>query len=219
MSKIISYIANANNTLEKFVPQIEQAVRIAEKYAVEKLSIDYQINIIFAPLFDFIPEDHIGGRTSTHEYITISLDTSVDSIDKNLIFETICHELAHAVRWSRNPEYAATLIDCMLFEGMATCFEEQSINENNLNNKQFFLTTMQKRSEEENKKIVSELKSQFNNKDFDYKKIFFNNDELQRWAGYSAGYYLIKKYLSKTNKKACDAITDKYEFIKRTLSL
>lgn len=44
-----------------------------------------------------------------------------------------------------------------------------------------------------------------------YDEIFFNgNDKLPRWAGYSVGYYLVKKYLEKTNKKIEDAVADKY---------
>jgi hypothetical protein len=111
MSKLKYFVANANGMLEKFVPQIEAAVRMAEKYAVAKLKIEYEINIIFAPLCDFIPEDHVGGRTQTGSFITISLDGSTDKISTNLIFESICHELCHAARWQKNPEYINNLFD------------------------------------------------------------------------------------------------------------
>jgi hypothetical protein len=46
--------------------------------------------------------------------------------------------------------------------------------------------------------------------------VFFNgNDELPRWAGYSLGYYLVKKYLTKTGKKIEDAFADKYADLKQ----
>lgn len=61
------------------------------------------------------------------------------------------------------------------------------------------------------KKILSELWEQLDFNDYNYDEIFFNgNDKLPRWAGYSVGYYLVKKYLEKTNKKIEDAFADKY---------
>ena len=63
----------------------------------------------------------------------------------------------------------------------------------------------------ENEKILSELWEQLDFNDYNYDEIFFNgNDKLPRWAGYSVGYYLVKKYLEKTNKKIEDAFADKY---------
>lgn len=37
-----------------------------------------------------------------------------------------------------------------------------------------------------------------------------NVDELPRWAGYSLGYYLVKRYLERTGKKIEEAFFDKY---------
>ena len=37
-----------------------------------------------------------------------------------------------------------------------------------------------------------------------------NVDELPRWAGYSLGYYLVKRYLERTGKKIKEAFFDKY---------
>ena len=40
--------------------------------------------------------------------------------------------------------------------------------------------------------------------------IVFYAKETNAWAGYSLGYYLVKKYLKKTGKKIEDAFADKY---------
>ncbi len=37
-----------------------------------------------------------------------------------------------------------------------------------------------------------------------------NVDELPCWAGYSLGYYLVKRYLERTGKKIEEAFFDKY---------
>lgn len=147
--KIISYIANANQSLDRFIPNIHQAVALAEKYAVSKLDIEQEVNLIFAPLYDFIPEDTVGGRTQTSNYITISLNCNTEDIPFESIFEVVCHELAHASRWQKNPEYAKTLLDDMLFEGLATHFERQALEDNQITHRQFYLKTIMNTSPEE----------------------------------------------------------------------
>lgn len=77
--------------------------------------------------------------------------------------------------------------------------------------KQYLLKTILERSDEENEKILEKLRSQLDLNYYDYDTIFFNgSNELPRWAGYSLGYYLVKKYLKKTGKKIEDAFADKY---------
>ena len=77
--------------------------------------------------------------------------------------------------------------------------------------KSLFIKTILERTDKENEKILSELWEQLDFNDYNYDEIFFNgNDKLPRWAGYSVGYYLVKKYLEKTNKKIEDAFADKY---------
>lgn len=77
--------------------------------------------------------------------------------------------------------------------------------------KTVFIKTILERSDEENEKILEKFRSQLDLNYYDYDTIFFNgSNELRRWAGYSLGYYLVKKYLKKTGKKIEDAFADKY---------
>lgn len=84
--------------------------------------------------------------------------------------------------------------------------------------KTLFIKTILERTDKENEKILSELREQLDSNDYDYDMVFFNgNDNLPRWSGYSLGYYLVKKYLEKTNKKIDDAFADKYAEFKIVL--
>ena len=75
-----------------------------------------------------------------------------------------------------------------------------------------------KRTDSENKKILKTLKEQLENTNYDYDKFFTGNGkDLPYWAGYSLGYYLVKKYLKKTSKKIEDAFADKYSDIESAL--
>jgi hypothetical protein len=84
--------------------------------------------------------------------------------------------------------------------------------------KTLFIKTILGRTDEENERILEELREQLNSNYYDYDTIFFNgNDKLPRWSGYSLGYYLVKKYLEKTGKKIEKAFADKYIDFRTTL--
>ena len=130
----------------------------------------------------------------------------------------VAHELCHAARWGKNDEWANTLLDCMVSEGIATYLEAEFVKDRE--EKTFFIKTILERTDDENKKILEKLRDRLdsNDYDYDYNAIFFNGDDkLPRWSGYSLGYYLVKKYLEKTNKKIEDAFADKYAEFKIAL--
>lgn len=84
--------------------------------------------------------------------------------------------------------------------------------------KTLFIKTILGRTDEENERILEELREQLNSNYYDYDTIFFNgNDKLPRWSGYSLGCYLVKKYLEKTGKKIEKAFADKYIDFRITL--
>ena len=213
------HIINSSSVLDSFVSNIESAVEMAENYVVSKLNILEPIDIVFHEYGIFssvILEDGIGGRTETSSLVRVSLDTDKESLDKDIIFETICHELCHVARWQKNSEYSTTLLDTLIFEGLATVFEETALIDNHISEKQYFLSEIINRNTEEDEKILALLKKDLDNGDYDYYKIFFDGDDaLPKWSGYSLGYYLVKKYLSNTNQKIEEVFDKKYSEIKK----
>jgi len=212
MVNIIPHIANANGKLDKFTTQINDAINKANTYAISKLKAKFDIDIVINDAFigDVIPETHIGGHTYANGFITITIDSSCESIKTDDLFLTICHELCHAIRWQYNDEWMVTLSDNTFFEGLATAFAIESAIDNNIE-LDYFTETMKQRSEIDNKKIAKYLKVQLDSDKYDFRNIFFNGDStLPRWSGYSLGYYFIKEYLDKYNKKASDIFTLQY---------
>ena len=121
----------------------------------------------------------------------------------------VAHELCHAARWGKNDEWASSLFDNIISEGIATYIEAEFVK--NREEKTVFIETILGRADSKNEKILENLHDKLNFGDYNYDEIFFNgNDELPRWAGYSLGYCLVKKYLGKTNRKIEDAFADKY---------
>ena len=198
MSKINVLLANANGNLDESKEIILTAVKEVESYAFSRLKIDWDIDVVVSAnaYSIIIPEDGVGGQTFASNFIVSALDLKTMSILR--FKEMLAHELGHAARWGKNDEWMNTLFDGMISEGIATYFGTEF--------------AILERSDEENERILNELRGNLDDKNYDYNTIFFTgNDKLPRWSGYSLGYYLVKKYLEKTHKTIEEAFADKYE--------
>ena len=210
MSKINVLLANANGNLDESKETILTAVKEVESYAFSRLKIDWDIDVVVSAnaYSIIIPEDGVGGYTYASDFIVIFLDLKTMTISH--LKEMLVHELGHAARWGKNDEWMNTLFDGMISEGVATYFGTEFAKNNS--DKQFFTKAMLERSDEENERILNELRGNLDDKNYDYTTIFFTgNDKLPRWSGYSLGYYLVKKYLEKTHKTIEEAFADKYK--------
>ena len=208
MNKVNILLTEANGNLSDKREMIMDAIKTAEKYVFPKLKIDWDIDALVTNRIPMIiPENGVGGYTFSADFIRINIDD--EKATENLISENVVHELCHAARWGKNGEWTKSLFDGLLFEGLACVLEDEFVKNNP--EKTLFIKTILERSDEENKKILEELRDQLDSNCYDYDTIFFNgNDKLPRWSGYSLGYYLAKKYLEKTNKRIEDAFADKY---------
>ena len=215
MSKINLSLTEANGNLSNQKKMIINATKAAEEYAFPKLKIDWDIDILVTNRIPMaIPENGAGGYTFFADFIQISIDN--EKATENLISENIVHELCHASRWGKNPEWMKTLFDNLIFEGLACVLEADFIK--NKAEKSLFIKTILERSDEQNKEILAQVYNKLDSDNYIYNEIFFNgSDKLPRWAGYSLGYYLVKKYLKKTNKTIEEAFADKYNDFKIVL--
>ena len=208
MNKINLLLTEANGNLSNNRKMIKAAIKTAEEYVFPKLKIDWDIDILVTNRIPMIiPENGAGGYTFSADFIRINIDDK--KATKNLISENVVHELCHAARWGKNDEWTKNLFDGIIFEGLACVFEAE-FAANNVE-KTLFIKTIVGRSEKDNEKILELLRDKLGSEDYNYDEIFFNgNDELPRWSGYSLGYYLVKKYLEKTNKKIENAFANDY---------
>lgn len=203
-------IANSQKIFsEEDCKKIKNGIMRAKEYAAPKLKIAEDIDIVVTPdLQDFlIPEDHLGAFTYNGNFIIISF--AKGHVNEALVYEVTCHELCHAARWQKNKEDMKNLFDGMILEGLAVCFEEQAVK--NQKNKQFFLQTMLERSDQENAEILKHVGNDLDKNRYDY--FTFENKErnIPRWTGYSVGYYLVKKYLAKTEKTIDEIFAEPFD--------
>ena len=208
MNKINILLTGANGNLSDKKEMIEKTVKVAEEYVFPKLKIDWDIDVLVTNrLHDIIiPEDGVGGLTITADFIEFAINQ--EKATENLISEMLVHELCHAARWGKNNELISSLLDGIISEGIATYFEAEFIK--NRNERTVFIQTILGLSDEENEKILDQLRDRLDSNEYDYNAIFFTgNNKLPRWSGYSLGFYLVKKYLEKTGKTIEEAFADK----------
>lgn len=208
-------VANANDRFtDEDVTVFTQAVNAAQDFITENFDFNYNVDIVItAPSFlmSTIPEDGISGRTYNSRLIILVIDNQQIKITENFIFETICHEMSHSLRWEKLPEYSKTLFDGMIFEGLAITLEEKAMNSTNRKQKQFFLQEVQNTDQATIDSMIDQLCEDMKSEQYDYNTIFFTgNDTLPRWAGYRLGYYFVKQHLQKTNATISEVTLSSY---------
>ncbi len=134
MNKINVLITRANGNLDSKVEAIKKAVKEAEQYVYPKLKVDWDIDLLVTNrLYDIIiPDDGVGGRTQTSDFIEFAIDE--EKATENLISEMVTHELCHAARWGKNDEWINSLLDGVISEGIATYLEAEFVKDRNEKN-------------------------------------------------------------------------------------
>ena len=217
MSKIHIHMANANQIFTNAeITIFKNATQKAEGFISATFTqFDYEVDVIIATSSFILPtiaEDGIAGKTLHSRLIILSLDKNQHEISEGFIFETICHEMSHSLRWEKLPEYAETMFDGMILEGLAVALEEEAMIKTGQQDKQFFLKEIQETPRAEIDKMITVLKDKFEDKIYDYNKIFFTGDDiLPRWAGYRLGYYFVKQYLRQTDQDIVQATLASYK--------
>jgi len=224
MGKINLLIANANDKFtDDEVNIFQKAVKTAEAFISANFDFDYNVDVLMtAPvhLLPTIPEDGITGRTYTSHFIIVVVDKQQAEISEDIVFETICHEMSHSLRWEKLPEYGDTLFKDMIFEGLAIVLEEKALTDTQRKHRQYFFEAVQETDQAMIDDITSQLKDRFNSGQYDHQKVLFTGDDkLPRWAGYRLGYYLVKKYLEVTGSTINEATLTSYSKFEKVLEI
>ncbi|HVX47967.1 MAG TPA: DUF2268 domain-containing putative Zn-dependent protease [Candidatus Saccharimonadales bacterium] len=194
-------IANADGSLDKKQSVIKRAFASASQTAQELLQLDKVDVVCISNKVYVIPEIGIGGFTPSRHLTYLYIDPAAE-INESEIFNTLCHEFHHARRYD-GPGYGNTLFDSIIFEGLATAFENEVSG-----GKAFISSTLRKRKN--TRQLINKCKPHFNDTDFDHFKWFIRDKsgELPRWSGYEMGYFIVREQLAKQNKKASDLVLE-----------
>jgi len=194
-------ITNADGSLEKHIQLIQSAFHRAVDVATNVLKLDKVDIVCLNDKNAVIPEIGIGGYTPSRHLVYLYIDP-LFNIEEDEIFYTLCHEFNHARRYD-GPGFGKTLFDSMIFEGLATAFEDE------ISDHKAFLPTFL-RNREDTIALLAKSEPSFQSTDFIYHNWFISdpNKVIPRWAGYEMGFYLVNKCIDSNNKKASDLVLE-----------
>lgn len=221
MSNINLLIANSDQYFTgEELEIIRAATDEAEVFIADRFDFDYKLDlVVVSPSFmlSTIPEDGIVGRTYSSRLVGVALNKQEAPISKDITFETICHEMSHSMRWQKLPEYACSLFDESIMEGLAVALSIESMQATNRRDRSFFLRTMIDTDQKMIDEIIAQLDDKFYDRKYNYyntvyPEIFYTgNDKLPRWTGYRLGYYFVKEYLEQSDTTIQQATLASYD--------
>ena len=183
---------------------------------VEKLLPIKDVDIVFYdnPRATIDEIGGIGGFSPNAKLIFISLNPKhlnfKKAIKEELAF-TLAHELHHTIRWQKQVE-DDTLLEAMIFEGLADHFAIEATGRNKPSLWSYALTPEQK------KIFLIKASKEWVKQTYDNNLWFFgsNPDVIPRWTGYTLGYDLVAAYLKANPGTSASKLTfaDSSLFIK-----
>lgn len=198
--------------LDSILPMINKAFnRAIEVSTKEFKTINHGNDIIINFKYSkdtnkIFAKDGVGGYTTHSGLIDVYINP--ENATESSIYSVICHELSHAKRWTERPNHDNRLIEAVIFEGLGIAFENESMSKgesvevlNIINNRKGTI------------KLLNKMKSEFLIHNFDWNKNYDryfkdgdNKENIPAWAAYEVGYYLVKKKMKQTGKRASQLI-------------
>lgn len=200
MEDINLFIANAGHLLDNNMAAIKRAFERAQKSVSEALRLNEVDVVCIADKYRVIPETGMSGFTPNRHLVYLYVDAA-KTLDEDELYATLCHEFAHVKRYEASG-YGETLLDSIIFEGLAVAFEEEMPSGQGT----FFVNYMKSNN---NAPLSEKIKKHFGDRQFSHFHWFIEeSDELPRWTGYRVGYYLVTQYMEKTGKKASELLVE-----------
>ncbi len=183
--------------------QVTEKTIQTEISRLKKLVSSQKTHIYIFPTFsDFVLNkmNGISGYTPWKDTIFLFVHPKARHINPYLNM-TIAHEYIHSV--SREYHEWSTLLDALVFEGLAELFITEHFN-GHISPWAKALTV------EDCRKYLVQIKKKLKSKnDEDYRDVFFNNKTYPLWAGYSIGYQIVKSYRQKYKNIKWDELLKK----------
>ena len=163
-----------------------------------------RIDVEFDPDF-VIPETGVGGFTDPHKG---NVHIAVDPYRHNLreVLQTwvppmVAHELHHSSRIRTGPGYGVTLGAALVSEGLADHFAYEVFPDTPPQPWDHALTMAQEHA------VWLKAKLELKFSGYDQRSWFFGTGGVPRWAGYTLGYDIARRYLETHHRSASDAVS------------
>ncbi len=189
-----------HGTEEKSASVIADAVRRCRRLAATRGTT----KIFLLPTFDPFVRNRmsgVSGYCAWKNAIMIGIHPEARRLERALR-DTVCHEFTHSACLQYNQR--KTLLDSIVFEGLAEHFRENVVG----GGRSPWVSAL---NEGETRRMFKRIKTKLNSKSYKiYKEVFFGDKTYPLWSGYSIGYQIVKKYLSKIGHRDWNQIFRKH---------
>ena len=179
-------------SLADLEPTIRTLIQDTFDQAAGALDVERLRFVVSADTARSIPGWGLGGYTLGPTEIDIVIDPSfpgLESVLASRLPTVVAHEIHHTVRW-RSPGPYGTLLDALVFEGMADHFAVQLLGAD-------IPPWSEVLSQDDIDRYLAQAGPQLDNAGFDFGAWFLGTREYPRWTGYSLGYFLVGDYLAR----------------------
>ena len=169
--------------------EIKTIIGLTLKKCTKKLKSKI-VHIFIFPNFNKFKKEKmngVGGFCSWKN--TILLDINPVKGWQNALKRSLCHEFHHSVIANKRKPPTWTLLESLIYEGMADNFAESITQKTSI-----WCKTL---SKQKSMAVFQKIKKILNkNDDKTYQQVFFGKGKkYPRWAGYSIGYQVVKSSL------------------------
>ena len=195
--------------LTPYISRIQAALSEVERRASEVVP-DIVLDIeVEAVRFGGVPETGHSGYVPRPGLMRLMLDPENQNLEHHLglpLETMIAHELHHALRWD-TVGYGDTLLEALTSEGLCGRFANELYG----NEPEPWERAL---TEEQLERVLLAALKQGSDTAYDHNEWFFGNGIYPKWAGYTLGYRMVKKYTEQTGSTPSTLVsTDASEFI------
>jgi uncharacterized protein YjaZ len=139
--------------------------------------------------------DGVNGKTFFGNSFHLYLDTQ--KFTHQSLRNTLAHEYNHAVRNQHFSVSEQTISDAIVMEGLAEHFREHVVGGESA---PWSKALDRQEAEKFLQEIQGDLQASIGDREL-YGKVFYGQEEIPRWTGYSIGYQLVGNFLEKELNK------------------
>ena len=191
-------LLNASGVFDALENKIAESFRSSIDTITNLLEID-NVDVVVQQSERVIPETGMVGYAPTADTLFLSIDPKNKNLIKSFNVEflaTLGHELHHCSR-HKGPGYGKTLKEALISEGLA-CHFETELRDGAL---PFYASAL---SESAYIEYYEKMQLELDSEKYNHGAWFFGSKELNipKHCGYSVGFTLVNKYISKHNSSA-----------------
>lgn len=189
MPQMTLHLINARDQLANLEPWLSGLLQAAFSVSASLLPLQ-DTDVIVKAGRSVIPEKGHLGYAPEAGLIYVTVDPENPALKTNpsqSLERMLAHELHHSSRWD-GPGYGQTLGEALVSERLAGHFAQEAYGGQPEPWERVPARILRNH--------LPKARAEWQSTDYDHAEWFFGSQQIPRWAGYSLGYELVRRYLA-----------------------